>query len=56
MRRGIHIQISISDELTDRIEDWRQKQSIPPSRTATILYMLEKGLDLLQPNPKKVKT
>lgn len=51
----VHIQMVIRHELVVEIDKWREKQPIRPSRTAAIHYMLEKGLDLVQPNPKKVK-
>jgi len=40
-----HIQMTIKTEHIVQVDNWRQKHSVVPSRTAAIRYMFEKGLE-----------
>jgi hypothetical protein len=38
------IDIRVEPQLVEKIDAWRARQRVPPSRTAAIVYMLEQFL------------
>lgn len=45
-KRGIHrLMLALPSELVERIDDYRQRQRLPASRTAAIKFLLERGLE-----------
>ena len=48
-RKTANIDIRVEPELVENIDAWRARQRVPPSRSATIVYMIEHFLahDLL---------
>ena len=39
-RRTSHIDIRVQPELIERIDDWLDRQTVPPSRSAAIVAMI----------------
>lgn len=44
-RRTAALDIRVEPGLIERIDRWRAQQRVPPSRSATIVYVLERFLD-----------
>jgi hypothetical protein len=44
-RRTANIDIRVEPQLVEKIDDWRDRQRVPPSRSAAIVYMLEQFLE-----------
>jgi len=44
-RKTANIDIRIEPQLIEKIEAWRVRQRVPPSRAAAIVYMLEHFLE-----------
>jgi len=44
-RKTANIDIRVEPQLVDKIDAWRARQRVPPSRAAAIVYMLEDFLD-----------
>jgi hypothetical protein len=40
-----HIAIRVEPQLVEKIDAWRARQPVPPSRTATIVHMIEHFLE-----------
>jgi hypothetical protein len=40
-RKTANIDIRVEPQLIDKIDAWRARQRVPPSRSAAIVYMLE---------------
>jgi hypothetical protein len=51
-RRQRHIQLPLSNEVFVKVDNWRRTQPVMPSRTATIFYLIEKALSLLDEKKK----
>jgi hypothetical protein len=43
-RKTANIDIRVEPQLVERIDAWRARQRLPPSRTAAIVYMLDQFL------------
>jgi hypothetical protein len=43
-RKTANIDIRVTPELIERIDAWRARQRVPPSRVAAIVYMLNQFL------------
>lgn len=43
MRNG-RFELLIPDELMARVDEWRQQQTVPPTRAAAIRHLIESGL------------
>jgi hypothetical protein len=43
-RKTANIDIRVEPRLVEKIDDWRARQRVPPSRTAAIVYMIEQFL------------
>jgi hypothetical protein len=50
-RKTANIDIRVEPQLIEKIDVWRARQRVPPSRSAAIVYMLEDFLarDLFEP-------
>jgi hypothetical protein len=44
-RKTANIDIRVEPQLVERIDDWRARQRVAPSRSAAIVYMLEEFLE-----------
>lgn len=44
-RKTANIDIRVEPQLVEKIDTWRARQRVPPSRTAAIVHMLEDFLD-----------
>lgn len=44
-------EMRVPQDLLRRIDDWRKRQVIVPSRAAAVRYLLDSRLDELQPTP-----
>ena len=44
-RKTVNIDIRVEPKLVERIDDWRARQRVAPSRSAAIVYMLEEFLE-----------
>jgi hypothetical protein len=44
-RKTANIDIRVEPQLLEKIDAWRARQRVPPSRTAAIVRMLEDFLD-----------
>ena len=44
-RKTANIDIRVEPQLVERIDAWRARQRLPPSRTAAIVYMLDQFLE-----------
>ena len=44
-RKTANIDIRVEPKLVDKIDAWRDRQRVPPSRSAAIVYMLEEFLE-----------
>jgi hypothetical protein len=47
------LQVRIPPEIINQIDNWRRKQPVMPARAAAVRYFLEKGMSLVQQEPKK---
>lgn len=45
MRKTAHIDIRVEPELLARIDDWCDRQRVPPARSAAIVHMIEEFLE-----------
>jgi hypothetical protein len=43
-RKTANIDIRVEPQLVEKIDAWRARQRVPPSRSAAIVYMLEEFL------------
>jgi hypothetical protein len=43
-RKTANIDIRVEPELVEKIDAWRGRQRVPPSRSAAIVYMLDQFL------------
>jgi hypothetical protein len=43
-QKTANIDIRVEPQLVEKIDDWRARQRVPPSRTAAIVYMIEQFL------------
>jgi len=43
-RKTANIDIRVEPEFVEKIDAWRARQRVPPSRSAAIVYMLEEFL------------
>jgi hypothetical protein len=43
-RKTANIDIRVEPQLVEKIDAWRARQRVPPSRSAAIVYMLEQFL------------
>jgi hypothetical protein len=43
-RKTANIDIRVEPRVVAKIDDWRGRQRVPPSRTAAIVYMIEQFL------------
>jgi hypothetical protein len=50
-RKTANIDIRVEPQLIEKIDAWRARQRVAPSRAAAIGYMLEHFLEHDQPNP-----
>jgi hypothetical protein len=41
-----HLDIRVEPELIRRIDAWRDRSPVPPSRSAAIVHMIERFLDM----------
>jgi hypothetical protein len=48
-RKTAHIDIRVEPQLIERIDAWRGRQRVPPSRSAAIVHMIEDFLEREQP-------
>ena len=44
-RKTANIDIRVEPQVVERIDAWRARQRVPPSRSAAIVYMLEEFLE-----------
>jgi predicted transcriptional regulator len=44
-RRTATLDVRVEPDLIERIDIWRARQPVPPSRSATIVHMIEDFLD-----------
>src|SRR6516165_27913 len=44
-RKTANIDIRVEPQLVEKIDAWRARQRVPPSRSAAIVYMLEEFLE-----------
>ena len=44
-RKTANIDIRVEPQLVEKIDAWRARQRVPPSRSAAIVYMLDQFLD-----------
>ena len=44
-RKTANIDIRVEPKLVEKIDTWRDRQRVPPSRSAAIVYMLEHFLE-----------
>jgi hypothetical protein len=44
-RKTANIDIRVEPQLVEKIDAWRARQRVPPSRSAAVVYMLEHFLD-----------
>ena len=44
-RKTANIDIRVEPELVEKIDAWRSRQRVPPSRSAALVYMLEHFLE-----------
>ena len=44
-RKTANIDIRVEPQVVERIDAWRDRQRVPPSRSAAIVYMLEEFLE-----------
>jgi hypothetical protein len=44
-RKTANIDIRVEPQLVEKIDTWRARQRVPPSRAAAIVHMLEDFLD-----------
>ena len=44
-KAAANIDIQVEPQLVEKIDAWRARQRVPPSRTAAIVYMLEQFLE-----------
>ena len=44
-RKTANIDIRVEPELVAKVDAWRARQRVPPSRSAAIVYMLEHFLE-----------
>jgi len=44
-RKTANIDIRVEPQLVQKIDAWRARQRVPPSRSAAIVYMLEEFLE-----------
>jgi hypothetical protein len=51
-RKTANIDIRVEPRLVERIDDWRDRQRVPPSRSAAIVYMIEQFLEHDHPRGK----
>jgi hypothetical protein len=55
-RKTAHIDIRVEPQLIERIDAWRGRQRVPPSRSAAIVHMIEDFLEREQPPDTPVVT
>jgi hypothetical protein len=44
-QKTANIDIGVKPQLVERIDAWRARQRVPPSRTSAIVYIIEQFLD-----------
>jgi hypothetical protein len=44
-RKTANIDVRVEAHLVEKIDAWRARQRVPPSRSAAIVYMLEQFLE-----------
>jgi hypothetical protein len=44
-RKTANIDIRVEPRLVERIDAWRARQRVPPSRSAAVVYMLDQLLE-----------
>jgi hypothetical protein len=44
-RKTANIDIRVEPQLVERIDSWRARQRVQPSRSAAVVYMLEQFLE-----------
>ena len=44
-RKTANIDIRVEPQLVEKIDAWRDRQRVPPSRSAAIIYMIEQFLE-----------
>jgi hypothetical protein len=44
-RKTANIDIRVEPRLVERIDAWRARQRLPPSRSAAVVYMLDQFLE-----------
>jgi hypothetical protein len=49
-RKTANIDIRVEPQLVERIDAWRARQRVPPSRAAAIVYMLDQFLNMTPQN------
>ena len=52
-RKTANIDIRVEPRLIEKIDAWRARQRVPPSRSAAIVYMLE---EFLKNDPPELST
>ena len=45
-QKTANIDIRVEPQLVDKIDAWRGRQRVPPSRTAAMVYMIEQFLNI----------
>jgi hypothetical protein len=50
-RKTANIDVRVEPVLVEKIDAWRARQRVPPSRSAAIVYMLEHFLEHDAPAP-----
>jgi hypothetical protein len=48
------ISLRLSDELLQRIDQWRRRQTVPPTRQAAVRHMLDQYLRRLGEEPDRL--
>lgn len=51
-----HLDLRVCAELIKRLDAWRYRQRIPPSRTATVIHILTAWLDLESDHPEMTRS
>jgi hypothetical protein len=46
-RKTANIDIRVEPQLVQKIDAWRARQRVPPSRSAAIVYMLEESSNMI---------
>lgn len=48
MKKDKHMQMRVDDEFVRKIDEWRRRQEIIPTRSQAVRYLIDKGLEAVR--------